>query len=177
MSNTNCQELSDIIFHCRHLSKLGILVNAASTLSVFYSSKISLNKCLVDLLIIYLLGLFVLPPDHYGVIIMTSETLLGTAHTTLLVGCWQVQITFGGEIGGIRSVLHVAHMTVYVHFLVGLNSHQMVSYNMTTWVLTAVGKLLFPYFTTASLMLNVKGRKSGDLMNSETHKRLSLIEI
>lgn len=52
----------------------------------------------------------------------------------------------------------------------GLLWHDNYSFNCSlTW-----GNLRIPYFTTASLMLKVKGRKSCELMNSETHKWLSL---
>lgn len=63
-----------------------------------------------------------------------------------------------------RSVLHVVH-TVRVHILVHVNSHQVAYFDMTTKVLTAVGKLAFSIFYNC--LINVKSERQEELWVNE----------
>lgn len=143
MSNTNCQELSDVSFGCRHLSKLGTLNDASTAFFLGLQNGLEQTSWTYWLLVYR-------SCSSCPLIIITSESkhCCVPPHTSLLAGCcidqndWSIPIkrlfalgfagfgfTFEGVVYGkrkwrhisqnVRSVLHVAYV-VYVC----LNSHQ-----------------------------------------------------
>lgn len=86
MSNTNCQELSDISFGCRHLSKLGTLNDALTAFFLGLQNWMKQSSWTYWLLVYC-------SRSSCPLIIITSESkhCRVPPHTSLLAGCCIVQ--------------------------------------------------------------------------------------